>query len=160
MFLPLKIFWMDFRFSRDGRFTTCALRWDRFKLHTSIAKVRVEGWKKISIKPCGMYGWFDCHLPGCGGFTEYFWAKNYPDFPESSTSIQSIKLRLQKQNCLIWPVIYKFSDLNTVITTEETCPTQYTVPEQKKNKKKNNKKTTTTTANKQTRIFEELQNLN
>ena len=19
-----------------------------------------------------MYEWFDCHLPGCGGFTEYF----------------------------------------------------------------------------------------
>ena len=21
-----------------------------------------------------MYEWFDCHLPGCGGFTEYFLA--------------------------------------------------------------------------------------
>ena len=25
--------------------------------------------KKSNIKPCGMYEWFDCHLPSYGGFT-------------------------------------------------------------------------------------------
>ena len=30
--------------------------------------------KSINIKPCWMYEWFDCHLPGFDGFTEYFLA--------------------------------------------------------------------------------------
>ena len=34
--------------------------------------INIEWWKKINIKPCGMYEWFDCYLPGCGGFAEYF----------------------------------------------------------------------------------------
>ena len=31
-----------------------------------------SGEKNINIKPCGGYEWFDCHLPGCVGFTGYF----------------------------------------------------------------------------------------
>ena len=48
-----------------------------------------------------MYEWFDCYLPVCGGSTEYFlavWAKTTLT---SSTSRQSVKVRLQNQNCLI-----------------------------------------------------------
>ena len=29
-----------------------------------LAKI-LSGEKYINIKPCGMYDWFDCHLPGC-----------------------------------------------------------------------------------------------
>ena len=31
-----------------------------------------SGKKNINIKHCNMYEWFDCHLPGCDGFIEYF----------------------------------------------------------------------------------------
>ena len=49
-----------------------------------LAKIS-NGVKNINVKPCGMYEWFDCHLPGCSGFTEYFLAAR-PRNPQASTS--------------------------------------------------------------------------
>ena len=48
-----------------------------------------------------MYEWFDSHLPSYGGFTEYFSAARQELPWLSSTSRQSINVRLQKQNSLI-----------------------------------------------------------
>ena len=38
----------------------------------------------INIRLCGIDEWFDCHPPGCGGFT---WTdENYPGFPPPQDS--------------------------------------------------------------------------
>ena len=56
-----------------SRLATFLCRTDSSQAFCILAK-NMEWWKNISIKPCGVYEWFDCHLPGWGGFTVYFMA--------------------------------------------------------------------------------------
>ena len=72
---------------------------------------------EINIKPYGMYEWFDCHLLGCGRFTEY--DRELLGFPPP----QDDQNASSEENCLIWlqfherniplnvwrPVLYTFS---------------------------------------------------